>query len=76
MGVHENTRCSEIVWPLVVMPKHEPFTYDVYVSGLCVRTAGTGNRGCKGHPGACVTLNLLLEGYSGKEIEEVGGGRR
>ena len=62
------TRCSEIVQPLAVTSDHETFTHDVYMSGAYVGTAGTRVRACTGRLEVRVTLNLLLEGYSGKEI--------
>ena len=63
-----HARYSEIVWPQAVTPGRETFTHDVYVSSACVGTAGAGVRACTGRPGARKILNLLLEGYSGKEI--------
>ena len=57
---------SLYVCPLVVVPKHEPFTQDVYVSGACLGTAGTGNRNLAavrtGHPGVHVSIRRLASG--------------
>ena len=69
LRIPAHARYSEIVWPQAVTPGRETFTHDVYVSSACVGTAGAGVRACTGRPGARKILNLLLEAYSGKEIE-------
>ena len=51
------------------MPDDDRFIHDAYVSGACVGAASTGVWSFKGRPWAGASLNLLLEGYSGKEIQ-------
>ena len=53
------------------MPGRERFIHNVYVSGACVGTARTAIRACKVRPGARKSLKVLLEAYSGKEIERL-----
>lgn len=61
-------RYGEIAGAPVVMPGREPFAHDRSMSGACVGTARTGVCAYAGRLSARARPNLLLAGYSGKEI--------